>query len=75
MLRNAEVLLIGSGIAAAMVIFGVSLPLLPLLVILALLVALNIYTWVRLRTGRMFGDSELFVQMLLDVAGLTGVFF
>lgn len=75
MLRNAEILLIGLGITATTVIFRVSLPLQPLLIILALLVALNIYTRVRLRTGSQFSDTELFVQMLLDVAGLTGVFF
>lgn len=75
MLRNAEILLIGPGIAAATVIFRISLPLQPLLVILALLALLNFYTWIRLRTGRLFNDSELFAQMLLDVAGLTGVFF
>jgi two-component system sensor histidine kinase RegB len=75
MLRNAEILLIGLGIAAATLLFRVSLPLLPLLVILALLAALNLYTLVRLRTDRLFSDAELFVQMLLDVVGLTGIFF
>lgn len=75
MLRNAEIMLIGLGIAATIVIFRVALPLQPLLVIVALLVALNVYTLVRLRTGRLFSDAELFVQMLLDVVGLTGIFF
>jgi two-component system sensor histidine kinase RegB len=75
MLRNAEIMLIGLGIAATLLIFRVSLPLRPLLVIVALLVALNVYTLVRLRTGRLFSDAELFVQMLLDVVGLTGIFF
>jgi two-component system sensor histidine kinase RegB len=75
MLRNAEILLIGLGIAAATLVFRIPLSLRPLLVILALLVVLNLYTLLRLRTERLFSDTELFVQMLLDVAGLTGIFF
>jgi two-component system sensor histidine kinase RegB len=75
MLRNAEIAAIGLGITVATTFFKLSLPLQPLLVILALITGLNIFTWLRLTTGIRYSDTELFVQMLLDVAGLTGVFF
>jgi two-component system sensor histidine kinase RegB len=75
MLRNAEIAAIGLGITIATTFFKLSLPLQPLLVILALITGLNIFTWLRLTSGVRYSDAELFVQMLLDVAGLTGVFF
>ena len=75
MLRNAEIAAIGLGITIATTFFKLSLPLQPLLVILALITGLNIFTWLRLTTGVRYSDAEIFVQMLLDVAGLTGVFF
>jgi two-component system sensor histidine kinase RegB len=75
MLRNAEIAAIGLGITVATTFFKLTLPLQPLLVILALITGLNIFTWLRLTTGIRHSDTELFVQMLLDVAGLTGVFF
>jgi len=75
MLRNAEIAAIGLGIIVATTFFKLSLPLQPLLVILALITGLNIFTWLRLTTAVRYSDTEIFVQMLLDVAGLTGVFF
>ena len=75
MLRNAEIAAIGLGITVATTFFKLSLPLQPLLVILALITGLNIFTWLRLTTATRYSDREIFVQMLLDVAGLTGVFF
>jgi two-component system sensor histidine kinase RegB len=75
MLRNAEIAAIGLGITVATTFFKLSLPLQPLFVILALITGLNIFTWLRLTTGVRYSDAEIFVQMLLDVAGLTGVFF
>jgi two-component system sensor histidine kinase RegB len=75
MLRNAEIAVIGLGIAVAMLLFDLHLRLQPLLTILALIVGLNIYTAYRLRTGSRFDNNEIFALMLLDVAGLTGIFF
>jgi two-component system sensor histidine kinase RegB len=73
-LRNAEIGAIALGLVIASVFFEVDLRLTPLLIILALIVALNIYTRARLKTGKQVHDREIFVQMLLDVAGLTGIF-
>jgi two-component system sensor histidine kinase RegB len=75
LLRNIEIVAIALGIAMAMLVFDLSLPLQPLLTLLALIVAVNVYTWYRLRTGRRFGNNEIFALMLLDVAGLTGIFY
>jgi two-component system, sensor histidine kinase RegB len=75
MLRNAEIAAIGLGLTIATTFFKLTLPLQPLLVILALITALNIFTWLRLTTHSGHSDTELFIQMLLDVAGLTGVFY
>lgn len=75
MLRNAEILCIGLGIVIAMGLFDIELPLRPLLVVIGLIVALNLYTWSRLHTGRNFSNGEIFILMLLDIAGLTAVFY
>jgi two-component system sensor histidine kinase RegB len=74
MLRTIEIAAIVLGLAAATAIFKITLPPKPLLVILVLIIGLNIFTWFRLKTGQRFSDREIFIQMLLDVAGLTGVF-
>lgn len=75
MLRNIEIAAIVLGLAIATLAFHLTLPLQALLVLLALIAGLNIFTWFRLKTGQCFTDREIFMQMLLDVAGLTGVFF
>ena len=75
LLRNIELIGIGLGIGIAISVFKLELPLKPLLLILGLITALNIATWFRLNSGSRFHDKEIFFQMLLDVAGLTGVFF
>jgi two-component system sensor histidine kinase RegB len=75
MLRNAEIAAIALGIAIATLFFGLTLPLPPLMTILALIVSVNLFTGYRLRTGSSFGNNEIFVLMLLDVAGLTGIFY
>ena len=75
MLRNAEIAAISLGIIVATMFFKLPLPLQPLIVILALITGLNIFTWLRLTTAVRHSDTELFIQMLLDVTGLTGVFF
>ena len=75
MLRNTEIFCIGLGVAVAELGYGLELPLRQLLVTLALICLLNAFTWLRLRTGHAYGSNEIFVQMLLDVAGLTAVFY
>jgi two-component system sensor histidine kinase RegB len=75
MLRNAEIVLIALGLAIATLYFKQELPLPPLLVTLALITGLNIYTWLRLGSGHTYGNGEIFTLMLLDVAGLSAVFF
>jgi two-component system sensor histidine kinase RegB len=75
MLRNAEIICIGLGIAIATLFFDIDLPLRHLMVILGLIAALNLYTWSRLHTRRSFSNGEFFLLMLLDVAGLTAVFY
>lgn len=75
LLRNVEIAAIAAGIAIASGYFGLALPLQPLLVILALIVALNLVAWLRYRRGTPIDDGEIFSHMLLDVAGLTGVFY
>lgn len=75
MLRNAEIVLIALGLATAIFYFEQTLPLPPLLVTLGLIVALNVYTGWRLRTAQAYSNGEIFILMLLDVAGLTAVFY
>lgn len=75
LLRNVEIFAIAAGIAIAIGYFRLALPLQPLLIILALIVLLNIVAWLRLKSGARTGDVEIFIQMLLDVAGLTGIFY
>jgi two-component system sensor histidine kinase RegB len=75
LLRNVEIIGIAAGIAIAIGYFQLALPLQPLFIILALIVLLNIAAWLRLKSGTRIGDLEIFIQMLLDVAGLTGIFY
>jgi len=75
MLRNAEIVLIVLGLTIASLYFDQDPPLPPLLVTLALIAGLNLYTWLRLRSGYSYGNGEVFALMLLDVAGLTAVFY
>jgi len=74
-LRNIEIACIGLGIAVATGLFDLALPLAPLLLLLALIAGLNIVTRQRLKSGSHVHDKEIFIQMLLDVAGLTGIFY
>jgi two-component system sensor histidine kinase RegB len=75
LLRNAEIAAIAAGIAIAIGYFDLALPLRPLFIILALIISLNIVAWLRYRRGTRISDGEIFSHMLLDVAGLTGIFF
>lgn len=75
MLRNIEIAGITAAIIIAVRFSGLALPLAPLAIILGLISCLNVITWWRLKSGQRIYDGEIFVQMLLDVAGLTGIFY
>jgi two-component system sensor histidine kinase RegB len=75
LLRNVQIAAIAVGIAVAEGYFELALPLQPLSIILALIIMLNVTAWWRYRRGKHIADGEIFIQMLLDVAGLTGIFF
>jgi two-component system sensor histidine kinase RegB len=75
LLRNITILGAGAGIVAANTYFELSLPLQPLIITLALLAALNLLTWLRLKSGFAISNTEIFVQMLLDIAGITSLFY
>ena len=75
LLRNITVAGAGAGVAVANHFFELSLPLRPILVTLALLAGLNILTWLRLKTEFTVSNTEIFIQMLLDVAGITSLFY
>ncbi len=75
LLRNITILGAGAGIVAANTYFELSLPLQPLVITLALLAVLNLLTWLRLKSGIIISNTEIFVQMLLDIAGITSLFY
>jgi len=75
LLRNITILGAGLAIGIAVSVFDLALPLRALFITLALLTVLNIFTLVRCRTGSVIGNTEIFVQMLLDIAGLTSLFY
>jgi two-component system sensor histidine kinase RegB len=74
LLRNVEIAAIAVGLAVATGYFKLALPAQPLSIILALIIILNVAAWWRYRRGIHIADGEIFIQMLLDVAGLTGIF-
>jgi two-component system sensor histidine kinase RegB len=75
LLRNITILGAGLGITISRLVYSLALPLPPLLLTLGLLALLNLLTWLRLQTLFSIGNSEIFVQLLLDIAGITSLFF
>jgi two-component system sensor histidine kinase RegB len=75
LLRIITILGAGLGIAISRSVYSLALPLPPLLLTLGLLALLNLLTWMRLQTPFNVGNSEIFVQLLLDIAGITSLFF
>ena len=75
LLRNFTILGAGLAIGIANSAFNLALPLRALFTILALLTLLNVFTLLRCRFGRIISNTEIFVQMLLDIAGLTSLFY
>lgn len=56
-------------------IYGLTIPAMPLILIVVALVAINVWTWRRLQDPRPFTVAEFFAQMLVDVAALTGILY
>jgi two-component system sensor histidine kinase RegB len=75
LLRNFTILAIVAGVAFAVGINDMVLPVHRLALVTGLLVGLNGLTWLRFRLAAPVTDTELFIQMLLDVAGITAVFY
>jgi two-component system sensor histidine kinase RegB len=75
LLRNITIIGAGLGITIARSAYDLELPLPPLLLTVGLLALLNLLTWLRLKLQFSVGNSELFVQLLLDIAGITSLFY
>ena len=58
-------------IAAAILVFGVQLPLVQMLEVLACLIAFNVASHLRWHEHRPVNNNELFLALLVDVASLT----
>jgi two-component system sensor histidine kinase RegB len=75
LLRNITVLGAGAGIFIASHFFHVGLSMEPLMITLSLLLGLNLLTWLRLKSVFVISNTEIFLQMLLDIAGFTSLFY
>jgi two-component system sensor histidine kinase RegB len=75
LLRNITILAVVTGTLLATGVYGVVLPQRQLIVIICLLIGLNVLTRLRLKAPQTVTDTELFLQMLLDVAGISAVFY
>ncbi len=71
------IVLLGQLLALALAQFslGAGLRLPPLLAVMALLAAFNVWTWRRMRYLRPASDHELFAQLLADVAALSALLY
>ena len=75
LLRNFIIIGIVLGLGLARGILNEELPVVPLSIILLLLGGLNILTWLLYRDDHAVSDAVIFIQLLLDVAAITGVFY
>jgi two-component system sensor histidine kinase RegB len=55
--------------------YDLNVPFMPLALIICALVGVNVWTRHRLRSSKPFSSNEFFLQMLIDVAALTGILF
>lgn len=62
-------------IGAAIRYLDAPLALAPMGGVIALLIAVNVRTWIRLRQAVAVGDGELFLELLADVACLTALLY
>jgi len=56
-------------------IYNLDIPFWPLILIIVALAVVNLGTFRRLKRSRPFSEREFFVQMLIDVAALTGILY
>lgn len=75
LLRNITILGAATGIIIADRFYELSLPLKPLTITLTLLATLNLLTWLRLKSPIEISNTEIFLQMLLDIAAITSLFY
>lgn len=75
LLRNIVIAGQVLAIAAAVRLLDTPLALLPMGVVIAVLITLNLRTWVRLREGTPVGDAEFFFELIADVACLTALLY
>jgi len=54
---------------------GLTLPLLPLLIISASLGLINLWTWKRVRSGAFISDQEFLLQLSMDVLAIAGALY
>lgn len=62
-------------IAVAVIVFDTPLPVAPMAAVIAALVAVNLRTWMRLRSQAPVGEAELFAELLADVTALTALLY
>ena len=75
LLRNITIAGAGAGVAIANHFFDAGISTLPIIVTLGLLAGLNILTWLRLKAAFHISNTEIFIQLLLDIAGITSLFY
>jgi two-component system sensor histidine kinase RegB len=75
LLRNITILGAATGIIIADRFYELSLPLKSLTLTLTLLATLNLLTWLRLKSPIEISNTEIFLQMLLDIAAITSLFY
>jgi len=75
LLRNIGIVGQLAIIAFAHTQLGLELPLLPLAAVIAVLGLWNLLTWLRLQNPRPVSQLEFFVQVVADVAALTGLLY
>lgn len=70
-LRTFAVLAQCTAIVLAVAVLDLKLPMVPLFSVVAVLAAVNVLTWLRLRSARPVSNAELFSQLCVDVLALA----
>jgi two-component system, sensor histidine kinase RegB len=63
------------GVAAAVLWLEVHLPVQPVLIVMALLGAFNMWSWWRMQKPEPIGDAGLFFQLFIDIAALSALLY
>jgi two-component system sensor histidine kinase RegB len=74
-LRSIAIAGQGLAIAAAVILFDTPLPVVAMGSVIALLAAVNMRTWLRLRKPDPVSEVRLFAELLADVAALTALLY